>query len=119
MLSKKEILEKLKPQVVAHRIDALDADISIRRMPMSERIEIEEAFLETIDGEEGKKKVLPKDFQRLQATIAVIAMVDDAGEQLFDSVDELYCLAGPVQSIVSEAYMVATGSKEPKKSKAD
>lgn len=115
ILSKSAIQKKASSKIVTHYVKEWGGDVNIKVLKLSERIDIEEEFLSTLPGEEGDKKIQAKDMQKLYATICIAAIVDKSGKQLFDNVDELYNLAGPIPQIVSDIFAVAAGVNEPKK----
>ena len=118
-ISKKNIIAAAQPKTVSHHVEAWGGDVGVRLLTMQERIQIEDVFMDGIEGEEGEKRVTNKDLQTLYAQVAVAALVDEKGETLFEKTEELYQLAGPVPTIIHDVFTVATGAEEPKKSNTD
>lgn len=118
-ITKKQILEAAKPKTIVHEVEEWGGEVNIKLLKMSERLEIEERFLDSLPGEDGQKQIKPKDMQTLYALVTVEALVDDDGKPLFETTSELYNLAGPIQKIVADIFMIAAGSKEAKKSNTD
>jgi len=118
-IKKATILDIAKPKTVLHEITEWGGEVDIKVLSMAERLEIEDRFMDGLPGKEGEKKVTQKDIQMLSAMTTIYALVDEKGEPLFENVDDLYKLAGPIPKIINEIFLVATGSKEPKKSDTD
>ena len=118
-INKHQILDASKPKTVLTEVKEWGGDVDVRLLSMAERLEIEGRFMDGLPGEEGSKKVTQKDIQTLSSMVVVEALVDEEGKPLFESVDDIYKLAGPIPKIINELFMVATGSQEPKKSNTD
>ncbi len=118
-LTKAQIEEAGKAKIVEHNVPWWGGDVNVRVMPMKDRIAIETRFVDDLPGEDGKKIMNREQLNDLQIVVALSSLVDDDGEQMFATKDELFEQAGPLYTIISDIFSIATGGSEPKKSKTN